>query len=402
MSTAPPPERSDEPDEPVDISDEQWDTFLRETVEGGGPSGPKEPSARARMVARRLREEGEREDGGGRRFGLRRKAAQAPVEPPGWRTGPAWQEKRRRSPLWAVLGVVLAVGVCLIALRPSLLLDHIPGGRPASGAAPSPLPAETALPTSAPGLAAGEATLAHPFHGSPSETWDEGADAIELPEAKAVAGLSEADVALALRETKEFLVDSSLDPAVLRGGQPDKALALLDPRQPETLQELRRALRDPDAKHDPITFISRFDPARVRPAGDVVKVRGHLSFAAGRPGEVKVHADYTFVYPLVQRASGDDGVTDDRVARTIVRRGMTMLLHDPVKWVADKGKLAVGSVRVHTYNNECDVHDGYLHPVFPGDAPTGAPASGDARDPYDRTDTLKNLQDGACGEITRS
>ncbi|WP_026248211.1 hypothetical protein [Streptomyces sp. LaPpAH-108] len=395
MSTAPPPERPDDSGESAAISDEQWDTFLRETVEGGGPPAPKEPSARARVVARRLREEGEREAAAGGRFGRRRKAAQAP----GWRTGTAVREKRR-GPLWAVLGVLLAVAVCLVAVRPSLLLDRIPGGGPVSGA--SPLPAETALPSGAPGAASGTATLDHPFRGSPALIWDEGADAIELPPVKAVGGFSEAEVALALRLTKDYLVDTNLDPKVLRGGRPDKALALLDPKQPKTLSELKRALRDPDAEHDPLPYVSRFDPARVRPAGDVVKVRGHLSFAAGRPGEMKVHADYTFVYPLVRRGSGDDRPADDRVARSIVRRDVTMELHDPATWDTVKGKLAVDSVSVSTYNNECGVSDGYLHPLFPGAAPTGAPAHGDAKDPYDRREPLDIRRDGDCGRITRS
>ncbi|MEU6245778.1 hypothetical protein [Streptomyces sp. NPDC047024] len=387
MSTAPPPERSDQPDEPAAISDEQWDTFLRDTVEGGGPPGPKEPSARARMVARRLREEGEREAAAaaaGRRFGRRRKAALAPTEPPGWRTGPTRQEKRR-GPLWAVLGVVLAVAVCLIALRPSLVLDHIPGGRSAGETAPS---------SAAPGDTDGEATLAHPFRGTPAEAWGEGADAIELPEAKAVKGFSEVDVALALRLTKEYLGGTNLDPEVLRGGRPDKALALLDPKQPGAVQQILRSLRDPDAKNDPAMYVSRFDYARVRPAGDVVKVRGRMTFAAGRPGEVKVHADYTFVYPLVQRASGDG-----RVARTIVRRDLTTTLLDPAKWTSTKGKLAVRSVSTYNYNSECDVFDGYLHPVFPGDAPTGAPPTGDPHDPYDWNGTVPRDD---CGRITRS
>ncbi|MGW4495327.1 hypothetical protein [Streptomyces sp. NPDC004376] len=399
MSTAPPPERPDDSGEPAAISDDQWDTFLRDTVEGGGPPAPKEPSARARMVARRLREEGEREAAADRRFGRRRKAAQ-PAEPPGWRTGPAVREKRGgapRKPLWSVLGVLLVAAVCLVAVRPSLLLDHIPGVRSSAGDAPSPLPAETALPSDAPGAVSGTATLDHPFRGSPALVWDEGADAIELPAAKAVAGLSEADVALALRRTKEFLVATSLDPAVLRGGQPDKALALLDPEQPRTLPELRRSLRDPDAEHDPVTYVSRFDPARVRLVGDVVKVRGHLSFEAGRPGEVKVHADYTFVYPLAHRAPGDD-----RVARSIVRRDVTTMLHDPAKWDTVKGKLSIGSVATRTYNNECGISDGYLHPVFPGATPTGTPARGDAHDPYSRKESMKDVRDGGCGRTTRS
>ncbi|MGW4198163.1 hypothetical protein [Streptomyces sp. NPDC005004] len=393
MSTAPPPERPDESgqsDEPAAISDDQWDTFLRETVEGGGPPAPKEPSARARMVARRLREEGEREAAADRRFGRRRKAAQ-PAEPPGWRTGPAVGEKRgtRRRPLWSVLGVLLAVAVCLVAVRPSLLLDHIPGVRSAADDAPPS--------SDAPGAVSGTATLDHPFRGSPALMWDEGADAIKLPSAKPVAGVSEADVALALRLTKEYLVDTNLDPEVLRGGQPDKALALLDPKQPGTLEKLRRSLRDPDAEHDPVQYVSRFDSARVRLVGDVVKVRGHMSFAEGRAGEVKVHADYTFVYPLVRRGSDDD-----RVARSIVRRDVTMELHDPARWAAAKGKLAVGSVSANTYNNECGVSDGYLHPLFPGDTPAGTPASGDPEDPYDRSEALDSSRDGVCGRLARS
>ncbi|MGW4563134.1 hypothetical protein ACWEN3_12230 [Streptomyces sp. NPDC004561] len=56
MSTVPPAEGPDEhPDEPSAISDEQWAAFLRDAAEGGGGPAPKEPSARARMLARRLR-----------------------------------------------------------------------------------------------------------------------------------------------------------------------------------------------------------------------------------------------------------------------------------------------------------------------------------------------------------
>lgn len=60
MSSVPPPDRSDGEPAPS-ISDEQLEAFLREAADGGGGSAPKEPSARARMVARRLREEAEPE-----------------------------------------------------------------------------------------------------------------------------------------------------------------------------------------------------------------------------------------------------------------------------------------------------------------------------------------------------
>ncbi|MFD9098269.1 hypothetical protein [Streptomyces collinus] len=98
MSTAPPPERPDEESgEPAALSDEQWETFLRDAAEGGATGAPKEPSARARMVTRRLRDEAEaraRAEGrpgrtarSGRARGRDRTARAA--TPPGRRTGPA-------------------------------------------------------------------------------------------------------------------------------------------------------------------------------------------------------------------------------------------------------------------------------------------------------------------------
>ncbi|WP_149825929.1 hypothetical protein [Streptomyces tailanensis] len=401
MNTDP---RDDGPDEKASISDEQWESFLREAEEGGSVSVPKEPSARARMVTQRLREQDEAArcaKGGGRWRGRGKTAHDPhPATPPGWRTGPAWQEingtRDRRRKLWSAFGVVLALAVVVVALRPSLLLDRLPVADSASDVSPTPLSAETALPSSAPGNVDGLPTTEHPFRGSPAVRWADGADAIEVPTAKAVSGLSKDDVALALRRTKEFLVASSLDPAVLRGGQPDKALALLDPEQPDMLSDLRRSLRRPSKTHDPVGLFSRFDPGEVRLAGDVVKVRGHMSYSAGEPGQVLVHADYSFVYPLVRPDGGDT------VARTIVRRDLTLSLSDPSRWIATKGKLSVREYAVDTFNNECDVYDGYLHPVFPDGEPTGGPATGAAKDPYDRSESLVEQNHEGCGQVTRT
>ncbi|WBO64430.1 hypothetical protein [Streptomyces camelliae] len=400
MSTVPPPDHPEE----SSIPDEQWEAFLREAVEEGGRNAPKEPSARARMVTRRLREQDEATrlqviEGGGRRRWWQRKRVQ---EPQGWRTGPAWREMNgrnsRRRTVGSVIGVVLAVALAVIAVRPSLLLDRLPGRHHTSSA---PLPAETALPSSAPGGVgqAGLPTLKDPFRGSPALRWAEGADAIEVPQAKAVGGMSQEDVALALRRTKEFLVGTNLDPAVLRGGQPDAALALLDPRQPHTLSDLRRSLRTPDRDHDPLHLVTRFDPSEVALAGDVVKVRGHMTFSAGAAGEVRVHADYTFVYPLV-RAGGKGG--GDVVARTIIRRDLTMVLLDPSKWIATEGKLGIRSSDSEFYNSECGVYDGYYHPVFPDSSPTGAPATGPTADPYDRSKSLTDDHHKGCGTVSRT
>ncbi|MDQ0788589.1 hypothetical protein [Streptomyces sp. B3I8] len=423
MSTVPPPEQPDEESSALpaasSISDEEWEAFQRDVVEGGGVAPPKEPSARARMVARRLREQdeaAERAGKGGRRWrrsGRRwrrggRKAARtaAPATPPGWRTGPAWQEmnggRGRRRGLWSAVGVLAAVALAMVAIRPSLLTDRFPGHDSAADSAPSALPAETALPTGAPDAVdqAGTPTRAHPFLGSPARGWAEGPDAIVLPAAKAVGGMSKDDVALALRRTKEFLVAANLDPKVLRGGDPGKALAVLDPEQPKLLSQIHSALRTPAREHDPLNYVTRFDPKQVLLAGDTVKVRGHLTFEAGKAGQIQVHADYSFVYPLVH-ADADGG--DSRVARTIVRRDLTMTLADPAKWIATRGKLSLAENDAQFYNFECGVYDGYIHPVSPGDTPTGAPATGPETDPYDRSEALPDdAGRDQCGTVTRT
>ncbi|NHI07811.1 hypothetical protein STPH2_3175 [Streptomyces sp. KO7888] len=372
MSSVPPPDRSD--DEPApSISDEQLDAFLREAAEDGGRSAPKEPSARARMVAARLREQ---------------------EEPTPWR-GPQPAPRRRRR--WgAVVGVVALAAVAVIALRPSLVTDHFPGGEAEAAASPTPLAAETARPTGAPGGNDGseQATREHPFRGSPALRWAGGADAIEVPEAEAVAGMSKADAELALRRTKELLVAANLDPDVIAGGRPEKALGLLDPEaQKDLLPDQRRGLREPSRENDPVGLFSRFDPDEVRLAGDVVKVRGRMSLAGGKPGEIEVHADYTFVYPLVRADGGD------HVERTIVRRQITTLLLDPDRWYATPGKLAIKEYKVNTFNTACAVYDGYLHPVFPGDRQQG---TGPSVDPYDRSGEVRDTQGEECGIVTRT
>ncbi|CAM5728461.1 Integral membrane protein OS=Streptomyces fumanus OX=67302 GN=GCM10018772_44390 PE=4 SV=1 [Streptomyces fumanus] len=88
-------------------------------------------------------------------------------------------------------------------------------------------------------------------------------------------------MARALRRTKEFLVAANLDPGVLRGDRPEKAIALLDPKSPGLLAKVERSLRAPDRTDDPLLLFTPFDPARARVLGDVVKVRGEMTVGAG-------------------------------------------------------------------------------------------------------------------------
>ncbi|WP_369224799.1 hypothetical protein AB5J52_28735 [Streptomyces sp. R39] len=362
------------------ISDEVWEQFLRDTERDIRTSAPKEPSARAREVTARLE---------------RRKG-----EPEGWRTGPAWQEMNgraaRRRRIWAVIGVPLAIAVAVVAMRPSLIPGDPFGSSAGPDTATTPLPDETVTPTAPPSAAAPDTpTLAHPFAGSPALRWADGAVGIVLPKATALGAIPKDRVELALQQTRRLLVDANLNPDVVAGGRPGAALSVLDPKQPDVLDNLNTSLRSPSRTRDPLFLFSRFDPKDVKQAGKIVKVRGRITFTKGKFEGVAVHADYTFVYPVV-RADGSTEVT-----RTIVRRVIDAELPDPARYQVTPGRLTLLRYDEDAGNSACDIHDGYLHPQFPSQAPTaGAAPSGPSVDPYDRSRAIGTEQ--ACGTASRT
>ncbi|MEU9233030.1 hypothetical protein [Streptomyces subrutilus] len=365
------------------VSDEEWARFTERAAEGAGDA-PREPSARQRMVTERLRR------------------AQ---DPPGWRTGPAWQELedrgRRRRRLKALLAVAAIAGVALIAVRPELLIDRLTGTAQARQDARNapPLAAETAPPTEAPpALDPDRPTLQEPFRGSPALQWADGAAGIEPPAAEAVGGMTKEQVADALEKTRQFLVAANLDPATLRGERPKAALALLDPKDGETAALLDRSLAKPDREQDPLNLFTRYDPAELARAGEVVKVRGRMWVEPGdQSGQARVRADYTFVYPFVKAAPGSD-----QVERTIVRREITLSIADRRKWEATAGRLWLESYRVDLANSACEVYDGYVHPAFDADPVTGVTPSGTPQDPYDRSKGIDAAGQEGCGTVSRS
>lgn len=368
---------SDDPKIPDDV----WEQFARDTERDIHGSAPKEPSARAREVTERLRQQEARGE-----------------LPEGWRTGPAWQQKKSRRGLWSALGVLAALAVVVISLKPSLLPgDPLGTSGDSSGNASSPLPAETAAPTAAPGsLPPDTPTLDDPFAGSPAKRWADGEAGIVVPKAKAVSGQSAAKVTQALELARKLLVESNLDAGTLRGEQPTAALDVLDPVQKDVRGLLETALRKPDKKHDPLWMFSRFDPDEARLVGDVVKTRGRMTFKAGDHASVAVHADYTFVYPVVRT----DGSTE--VTRTIVRRVLDLQLLDPARYQVTSGRLSVDRYDADFGNSACEVYDGFFHPGFPSAEPTGAAPSGPTTDPYDRSKDIGEGGDEPCGTVSRT
>jgi hypothetical protein len=391
------PEGTGEPALPDDV----WERFASDSERDIRGSAPKEPSARARMVTERLRQQDAREaaERGSRRGA--RKDSPRTARPEGWRTGPAWQETdgraARRRRLSAVIGIPLALAVAVIVMKPSLLPGDPFGTSAGTTAAAAPLPDESVAPTAPPSVANPESpTLDRPFAGSPAERWADGATGIVVPKAAPVGSFTKKQVATALRQTKNLLVGANLDPGTLRGERPDAAIAVLDPQQTGMVDDVNHMLRAPDKKHDPLTLFSRFDPDEVRLVGDVVKTRGRITFEAGKDASLAIHADYTFVYP-VSRADGSTEVT-----RTIVRRVLDVGFVDPKKFRFTPDRLTVRKHSNEFGNSACKVYDGFLHPQFGPATATSAPPTGPAIDPYDRSRDISHSTTDDCGRLSRT
>lgn len=333
-----------------------------------------------------------------RRWG--RKPRPEPWQPEGWRTGPAWREMeggRRGRPGRA--GLALGAGVTALALLYALNPSFVRSWMPGDGAkVPAPLPAETAAPAAAPEeeLVPDRPVAAEPFAGSPARRWAGGADAIELPEATAVGGVPAAEIRAALKRTKEFLVAANLDRDVLHGAEPSRALDLLDPLMGEFITEVRTSLEKPTEENDPVWLFTRFDRDEVRLAGEVVKVRGRMEVTEGEQGVPRIHADYTFVYPLVRAGGGRE------VARTVVRRVLDVdVLHGP-GWEHTEGTLWLYEYNADIANDACDEHDGFIHPQFLTGPHAGPAPTGPESDPYDRSRPIENSAEGECGVASRT
>ncbi|GAA1931333.1 hypothetical protein GCM10009837_66340 [Streptomyces durmitorensis] len=123
-----------EPDEiPDAIPDDVWERFERDSLRDIRSSAPKEPSARARMVAERLRrldEEAARQQAAeSRALGRRRrkrKAAKGEAagawRPDEWRSAPTGPRRGGRSErsrrVWSVVIVVGGMALAIVFLSP--------------------------------------------------------------------------------------------------------------------------------------------------------------------------------------------------------------------------------------------------------------------------------------------
>ncbi|MFH8487618.1 hypothetical protein [Streptomyces longisporoflavus] len=355
------------------MSDEEWERFLRESM-AGTADAPKEPSARARDVAKRLR-------------------TQPGRDPEGWRSYTPTRPKRRRG--WYVVGLLAALVLLAVALAPGRMVDLVTGDDSDS----TPLASETARPTQAPPTGSAQRpTEKEPFRGSPAARWANGAAGITVPKAKAVGWMSEAEVERALARSRDFLVSSGLDREVLRGERPEKAMALINPHQKDVQVFLKTAFRTPSEKNDPLYLFSRFQPSRTQLVGDIVKTRGRLTYREGERGALQVTADVTFVYPTTRADAGGD----DEIVRTVVRRELVLSWDDPDKVITEPGTFSIVSHKYDMTNGGCGAPTGYFTPPYGTDR--RADEADKEIDPYDRSAPIARdkTSGGECKKATRS
>ncbi|WP_035847865.1 SCO2583/SCO2584 N-terminal domain-containing protein [Kitasatospora azatica] len=383
----------------------------------------KEPSSRARMLAAKWQREPPTDtefrpptEIRRRRFGRRAKR----VDP--------WGNKRKRTRNWqAPVFVLLTVAVVAAALNVNGLhgwyLDHFGskddgGTSVAAPASPKPVATqapETAKPTAAPSTQAPQTpTVAHPWAGSPAETWPTGADAIVLPDAQATGVFGKDEVQADLELVKKYLATANLDQGVVAAGATQPVLDLLDRQERE---DLTAALTHPDKDHDPTSWMSRFNARTAVPAVPEIKLQGRITFEGDGKEGLLVHTDYSFVYALVPgperyHPSAQGGVSGQSVSlhqlaptaevtREIVRRIQDFRFYDPAHYKVDPNKIILDKGAYDMAGNYCEVGDGWLQPSFPEPGLPGDPsASGPTTDPYDRSKELKN--DGKCGTVSRT
>ncbi|MCT2590421.1 hypothetical protein LHJ74_10945 [Streptomyces sp. N2-109] len=152
------------------------------------------------------------------------------------------------------------------------------------------------------------------FEHSPAARFRAGAKGVPLPDAHRTDHFSENQILAALTSAKEYVVASSLDPAVLTGGAVSSVRVLLDTGQ---LEQFDRSVESPgnEARRASTGWMVRFDPSQVALAGRDVRVDGDMAVEETAPDVLEVTADHVFVYAVRPAQSGDDGGEETKAAR---------------------------------------------------------------------------------------
>ncbi|SDK62692.1 hypothetical protein [Streptomyces indicus] len=225
------------------------------------------------------------------------------------------------------------------------------------------------------------------FEHSPAAEFESGAAGMPFPPVYRTAHFTADQVRAALDVARNYLVASSLDPAVLTGDEIRPVRRLLDPEQ---AAQFDAGMDRPaaDGRHAPSGWMVRFDPAKVTLAGDEVRVRGTLKASETGADTLEVTSQHTFVYAL-RPVAGQDA----RASLFTVRRELHFRF--------DRDDLRVGQAELTLSHTQAgplscgaDTTD-RLRPLLAGQtAKSGGPAG---TDPYATTGPT-----ALCGALAAS
>ena len=170
---------------------------------------------------------------------------------------------------------------------------------------PAPVPAEPArmatVPLAPRGTVPGS-TPADLFAHSPAAEFDTGAEGVALSFPDEADHFTKNEVLAALTDAKDYVVTTSLDPAVLTGGAVRPVRSKLSPGQRDQFDRSLEAPRS-DGRHAATGWMVRFDPDQVALAEADVRVDGTLTVEETGRDALAVTSDHVFVYAV--RAARD-------------------------------------------------------------------------------------------------
>jgi hypothetical protein len=231
-----------------------------------------------------------------------------------------------------------------------------------------------------------------PFAGSPAAEYADGADGIRLPPAKPAAGFTAAQVRTHLKTVKRAMVLANLDPKVWGGARPTALFALLEPRHGRRA-EAEQAFRRPTRRHNPLLYVTRFEPTKAAVHGPVVKVHGRMTLRGVEPGVLRVRTNYLYVY-AIRRLVPPVG----QVQRVIVRRTIDFAFYDVARFQVTPGKIYLQRYGYSYAGADCDDSGGFLRPEFTSSMDGNSIPPGVPIDPYD----LDRERPHGCHDVTRT
>ncbi|MER7410439.1 MULTISPECIES: hypothetical protein [Streptomyces] len=141
------------------------------------------------------------------------------------------------------------------------------------------------------------ATTADLFEHSPAAEFEKGAAGVVAPTERRTEHFTESQVLAALSDAKQYIIESSLDPKVLKGGSVRPVRVLLTPGQQEQFDQSLDNPRN-DGRHAATAWMVRFDPAKTTLADPMVRVNGTMGVQEVGPNALEVTADHVFVYAV--------------------------------------------------------------------------------------------------------